>query len=144
MHPYVAAGTLIFISATTNIGVFHILLQLTGSIAVLCLLPLHYKDPLFLLELLQLTAKTIFFLCCFPVWLIVRCFGFRSQGVEQGSLASQYQSSHYGSTVPQGPESTHLQSSGVTMWIIPSILISLLSYVGVVIVLGREWEWWLQ
>ncbi|KAG2030917.1 hypothetical protein BDR03DRAFT_973794 [Suillus americanus] len=118
MHPYAAAGALIFISAIANIGVFLTLLQLTGSIAV--------------------------FLCLLPVRLIVWCCGFRSQGVAQGSFASQYQSNYYGGTVPRGSGFAHLQSVGATMWIIPSTLISLLSYAGVAIVLGREWGWWLQ
>jgi hypothetical protein len=118
MHPYVAAGALIFISAITNLGVFLTLLQLTGSIAV--------------------------FLCLLPVQLIIRCFGFGSQGVTQGSFASRYQSSHYGGIVPRGSGFARLQSFGATMWIIPSTLISLLSYAGVAIVLGREWGWWLQ
>ncbi|KAG1805646.1 uncharacterized protein BJ212DRAFT_848010 [Suillus subaureus] len=118
IHPYAAAGALIFISAIANIGVFLTLLQLTGTIAV--------------------------FLCLLPVQLIVWCFGFRSQGVAQGSFASQYQSNYYGGTVPRGSGFAHLQSVGATMWIVPSTLISLLSYVGVAIVLGREWGWWLQ
>ncbi|KAG1877419.1 hypothetical protein F4604DRAFT_1680092 [Suillus subluteus] len=118
MHPYAAAGALIFISAIANIGVFMTLLQLTGTIAV--------------------------FLCLLPVQLIVWCCGFRNQGVAQGSFASQYQSNYYGGTVPRGSGFSHLQSVGATMWIIPSTLISLLSYAGVAIVLGREWGWWLQ
>ncbi|KAG2343576.1 hypothetical protein BDR05DRAFT_962640 [Suillus weaverae] len=118
IHPYATAGALIFISASTNLGIFLTLLQLTGTIAV--------------------------FLCLLPVRLIVWCFGFRSQGVAQGSLASQYQSSYYGSTVPQGSGFSHLQSLGATMWTVPLTLISLLSYAGVAIVLGREWGWWLQ
>ncbi|KAG1764400.1 hypothetical protein EV702DRAFT_792375 [Suillus placidus] len=118
IHPYAAAGALIFISASTNLGIFLTLLQLTGIIAV--------------------------FLCLLPVRLIVWCFGLRSQGVAQGSLASQYQSSHYGSTVPRGSGFAHLQSFGATMWTVPLTLISLLSYAGVAIILGREWGWWLQ
>ncbi|KAG1844959.1 hypothetical protein DFJ58DRAFT_843889 [Suillus subalutaceus] len=118
MHPYAAAGALIFISAIANIGVFMTLLQLTGTIAV--------------------------FLCLLPVQLIVWCCGFRNQGVAQGSFASQYQSNYYGGTVPRGSGFSHLQSVGATTWIVPSTLISLLSYAGVAIVLGREWGWWLQ
>lgn len=117
MHPYAAAGVLILISAFTNIGVFMTLLHLTGSIAV--------------------------FLCLLPVRLIVWCLGFRNQGVAQGSLASQYQSSQYGATVPRGSGFALLQSFGATMWI-PLTFISFLSYAGAAIVLGREWGWWLQ
>ncbi|KAG2360103.1 hypothetical protein BDR07DRAFT_171938 [Suillus spraguei] len=109
IHPYVAAGALMFISASTDIGVFLTLVQLTGTIAV--------------------------FLCLVPVRLIIWCLGFRNQGVAQGSFASQYQSSHYGATVPRGSGFALLQSSGATMWI-PLTLISLLSYTGAAIVLG--------
>ncbi|KAG1719814.1 hypothetical protein EDB19DRAFT_626224 [Suillus lakei] len=118
MHPYAAAGALICISAFTNIGIFLTLLQLTGTIVV--------------------------FLCLLPVRLIIWCFGFRNQGVEQGSFASQYQSSHYGGAVPRGSGFAKLQSFGATMWTVPLTLISLLSYIGVAVVLGREWGWWLQ
>ncbi|KAG1719809.1 hypothetical protein EDB19DRAFT_625763 [Suillus lakei] len=64
MHPYAAAGALICISAFTNIGIFLTLLQLTGTIAV--------------------------FLCLLPVRLIIWCFGFRSQGVEQGTQKQRF------------------------------------------------------
>ncbi|KAG1809237.1 hypothetical protein EV424DRAFT_1543120 [Suillus variegatus] len=117
VHPYVAAGVLILLSAVTNIGVFLALLQLTGTIAV--------------------------FLCLLPVQLVIWCLGFRNQGVAQGSFASAYQSSHYGGTVPRGSSFAHLQSTGATMLPVPLTLVSLLSYVGVAIVLGREWGWWL-
>jgi len=118
MHPYAAAVALILLSAFTNIGVFLTLSQLTGTIAV--------------------------FLCLLPVRLIIWCLGFRSEGVAQGSFASAYQSSHYGGTVPRGSSFAHLQSTGATMWPVPLTLVSLLSYAGVAIVLGREWGWWFQ
>lgn len=116
-HPYAAAGALMLISAFTNTGAFLTLLQLTGAIAV--------------------------FLCFLPVQLIIWCVGFRSQGVAHGSFASQYQSSRYGSTVPRGSGFAHLQSFGATTWPVSLTLVSLLSYAGVVIVLGREWGLWL-
>ncbi|KAG2122236.1 hypothetical protein DEU56DRAFT_832735 [Suillus clintonianus] len=120
IHPYAVAGILILISAATNIGIFLALLQSTGAIAL--------------------------FLCFLPVYLIIWCLGFRSQGVQQVSLASQYQASHYGGYVPRGSGFSQLQSLGATAGMLTFLLtlVSLLSYAGAVIVLGREWGWWLQ
>ncbi|KAG1717922.1 hypothetical protein EDB19DRAFT_1070990 [Suillus lakei] len=59
MHPYAAAGALLCISASTNIGIFLTLSQLTGMISV--------------------------FLCLLPVRLIIWCFGFRNQGIKRGT-----------------------------------------------------------
>ncbi|KAG1845013.1 hypothetical protein C8R48DRAFT_734941 [Suillus tomentosus] len=127
VHPYIAAGVLILVSAITNIRVFLTLSQLTGTFAVI--------------------------LCLLPVQLIIWCLGFRSQGVAKGSCASLYQSKYYRGIVPRGSSFAHLQSTGATMWLDPLTLVSLLSYagavsllsyVGAVIVLGREWGWWFQ
>lgn len=113
-HPYQSAGALLFISA--------------------------FADLPNLLMLLQLTGTTTLFLCSLPVRLISWCFGFRSQGVEKGSFASQYQSHHYGGSVPRGSIFAKLQSYGATRPTVTSTLISLLSYSGAVIILGREWR----
>lgn len=140
VHPYVAAGALILISVITNIGAFLVLLEQMGYIAVfLCLLPGQ----------LEQMRRTAVFLCFFPVQLILLIIwgvGFRSPGVAQGSLASQSQSRHYGSTVRRDSRFAYLQSFGaiVLIWPVPLTLISLLSYAGALFVLGREWGWWLQ
>ncbi|KAG1805643.1 uncharacterized protein BJ212DRAFT_1590707 [Suillus subaureus] len=116
VHPYTSAGALVFISA--------------------------FEDLPMLLALLQLTGMTTMLLCFLPVRLINWCFGFRSQGVEKGSFASQYQSRRYGGNVPRGSRFAELQSYGATMPTVISALVSLLSYTGAVIILGREW--WIQ
>ncbi|KAG2085822.1 uncharacterized protein F5147DRAFT_83269 [Suillus discolor] len=118
VHPYIAAGVLILLAAVTNIGAFLTLLQLMGKFAVI--------------------------LCLLPVQLIIRYLGFGPRGVVKGSLASAYQSSHYGGTVPRGSLFARLQSTGATMLPVPLTLVSLLSYTGAVIILGREWGWWFQ
>ncbi|KAG1719805.1 hypothetical protein EDB19DRAFT_1918515 [Suillus lakei] len=100
-HPYIAAGALLTISATTS------------PVA----LPISYL----------------------PVQLIIWRFGFGSQGVMKGSFASQYQSHHYGGYVPRGSGFATLQSYGT----MPASIVSSLSYTGAVIILGREWGWWL-
>ncbi|KAG2030918.1 hypothetical protein BDR03DRAFT_155794 [Suillus americanus] len=116
-HPYKSAGALLLISA--------------------------FENPAMLLTLLQLTGTTMS-LCFLPVRLIIWHLGFGSRGVEKGSFASRYQSRHYGGNVPRGSGFAKLQSYGATMPTVTSTLVSLLSYAGAVIVLGREWGWWLQ
>lgn len=116
-QPYTAAGALLFISASTDFGVF--------------------------LTLSRLTGQTTMFLCFLPVRLVIWGFGFGSRGIEKGSFASQYQSYHYGGNVPRGSAFSQLQSYGATTWV-PLTLVSLVSYTGAAIVLGREWGWWLQ
>ncbi|KAG1805645.1 uncharacterized protein BJ212DRAFT_848117 [Suillus subaureus] len=112
-HPYQSAGALLLISA--------------------------FENPAMLLTLLQLTGTTTMFLCFLPARLIIWCFGFRSRGVEKGSFASQYQSHCYGGNVPRGSGFAKLQSYGAMPTATPT-LISLLSYTGAVIILGREWS----
>ncbi|KAG2752507.1 hypothetical protein P692DRAFT_20830510 [Suillus brevipes Sb2] len=121
VHPYAAAVTLTLISASTNIGAFLTLSWLIVAIVVfLCL---------FLVQVVQ---------------LIIWCVGFRSLGVARGSLASRIQSIYYRGFVPRGSCFARLQSFGATKWPVPLTLVSLLSFAGVVIVLGREWGWWFQ
>lgn len=96
-----------------------------------------FTDPAMLLTLLQL-------LCSLLVRLIIWCFGFRSRGVAKGSFASQYQSRRYGGNVPRDSGFAKLQSYGATMPKVRSTLVSLLSCAGAVIILGREWGWWIR
>ncbi|KAG2122235.1 hypothetical protein DEU56DRAFT_832730 [Suillus clintonianus] len=96
-HPYVAAGALIWIS----------------------------DSPEILLTPLRLTAKTARFICLLPLRLILwpfklsgrfilYIFGFRREGVARDSLASQYQSHHYGGYVPRDSTFARFQSYGAT------------------------------
>ncbi|KAG2122237.1 hypothetical protein DEU56DRAFT_77757 [Suillus clintonianus] len=117
-HSYESAGALLFISALTH--------------------------PAIILASLQLMGSTAVFMCFIPVRLTTWYFGFRSGGVAKGSLASQYQSSHYGGHVPRSSGFAKLQSYGATMPTVTSTLVSLLSYAGAVIILGRKWGWWLR
>lgn len=121
VHPYAAAVTLTLISASTNTRTFPTLFWLIVAIVV--------------------------FLCLFLVQVVIWCVGFRSQGVARGSLASRIQSICYRGFVPRGSCFARLQSFGATKWPVgpvPLMLVSLLSFAGVVIVLGREWGWWFQ
>ncbi|KAG1760735.1 hypothetical protein EDD22DRAFT_899971 [Suillus occidentalis] len=113
-HPYKSAGALLLISA--------------------------FGNPAMLLTLLQVTGTATVFLCFLPVRLIIWSFGFGSRGVIKDSYASQYQSRHFAGNVSRGSGFSKLQSYGATMPTATSTLVSLLSYTGALIILGREWR----
>ncbi|KIK43486.1 hypothetical protein CY34DRAFT_803741 [Suillus luteus UH-Slu-Lm8-n1] len=112
-HPYQSAGALLLISARYDPTMFGILLHLTRKTMLLCFL---------------------------PVRLIIRRFAFGSQGVEKGSFASWCRSHRCGGNVLRGSGFAELQSYGATMPTATSPLVSLLSYTGALIILGREWR----
>lgn len=166
-HPYVAAGALICISANPDILLTP--LRLTGRTTLyICLLPLRL-----ILWPFKLLGKFILYI-----------FGFRRHGVAKGmfwsinhrrlmtlnatitdSLASQYQSHHYGGYVPRDSTFARFQSYGAADYYDDmealrsangddygindseagstlAIGVSWLSAIGGVFVLGRTWGWW--
>ncbi|KAG1760734.1 hypothetical protein EDD22DRAFT_61238 [Suillus occidentalis] len=147
-HPYVAAGALICISANPDILLTP--LRLTGRTTLyICLLPLRL-----ILWPFKLLGKFILYI-----------FGFRRHGVAKDSLASQYQSHHYGGYVPRDSTFARFQSYGAAEYYDDmealrsanvddygindseagstlAIGVSWLSAVGGVFVLGRTWGWW--
>jgi len=133
-----------------------------------------------ILRPLQFAGRTVRYICLLTWRLITWPFkalgrfilyivGFQRHGVQRDSLASHYQSSHYGGDVPQDSVSAHYQSYGAAGYdhesadavvnmpqesILPTwgthddyfkagskpvVIVSWMSAIGALFVLGREW-----
>ncbi|KIK43485.1 hypothetical protein CY34DRAFT_707585 [Suillus luteus UH-Slu-Lm8-n1] len=113
-------------------------------------------NPDILLTPLRLTGRTTLYICLLPL---------RRHGVVKDSLASQYQSHHYGGYVPRDSTFARFQSYGAADYYDDmealrsangddygindseagstlAIGVSWLSAIGGVFVLGRTWGWW--
>ncbi|KIK43488.1 hypothetical protein CY34DRAFT_803744 [Suillus luteus UH-Slu-Lm8-n1] len=128
-HPYIAAGALLCISGNPEL-----ILTPLRLAHYTCLLPFRL-----ILWSFKLLPRFILYI-----------FGFRREGVAKGSYASRYQSRRYGGYVPRESTFSKFQAHGATddyedgeeTESIFAVLVSLITNIGFMFVLGREWGWW--